>query len=262
MHGDLKGANILVNQHGQACLADFTLLTIVTEQGSSTGTGGTIRWMSPELLHPEAFGFTNARPTRESDCYALGMVIYEVLSGWVPFDSCKDITVILKVVSGERPAKPEGARGVWFTAEIWAMLGLCWSPRPADRPSSRDILRGLGESQSPLRSSAPHVYLDVATDVDATSSASIRSTLQNGNQLSAPPLSLSRPTTANSTLPTSRGHQVPPSYPLGATGVIIPPERGKAPAPPSDDILDGWVRKVAQGARGIFRTISRNLSRR
>ena len=43
--------------------------------------GGTYRWMSPELLYPERFGISQSegdRPTRQSDCYALGMVIYEV----------------------------------------------------------------------------------------------------------------------------------------------------------------------------------------
>ena len=40
--------------------------------------GGTYRWMSPELLLPEDYGMTDDRPTRESDCWALGMVIYEV----------------------------------------------------------------------------------------------------------------------------------------------------------------------------------------
>ena len=40
--------------------------------------GGTIRWMSPELLYPAMFGFDNSRPTKQSDCYAFGMVIYEV----------------------------------------------------------------------------------------------------------------------------------------------------------------------------------------
>jgi len=43
--------------------------------------GGTRRWMSPELLDPEKFGVPESednRPTRQSDCYALGMVIYEV----------------------------------------------------------------------------------------------------------------------------------------------------------------------------------------
>ena len=40
--------------------------------------GGTVRWMSPELLDPERFGKSDDRPTKGSDCYALGMVVYEV----------------------------------------------------------------------------------------------------------------------------------------------------------------------------------------
>ena len=39
---------------------------------------GTDRWMSPELLVPEQFEISDTRPTKQSDCYALGMVIYEV----------------------------------------------------------------------------------------------------------------------------------------------------------------------------------------
>jgi len=41
-------------------------------------SGGTFEWMSPELLDPEKFGMKDRRPTKQSDCYALGMVIYEV----------------------------------------------------------------------------------------------------------------------------------------------------------------------------------------
>ena len=37
--------------------------------------------MSPELLDPDRFGITDNRPTKESDCYALGMVVYEVRAG-------------------------------------------------------------------------------------------------------------------------------------------------------------------------------------
>ena len=118
VHGDLKGvrftsfkrdvsvltpqtstkANILVNKDRRACIADFGLSTIAgvvtrATPGASqvslisqdslmsfTG-GGTRRWMSPELLDPERFGIPESednRPTRQSDCYALGMVIYEV----------------------------------------------------------------------------------------------------------------------------------------------------------------------------------------
>ena len=40
-------------------------------------SAGTFRWMSPELLDPKRFN-SDGRLTRKSDCYALGMVIYEV----------------------------------------------------------------------------------------------------------------------------------------------------------------------------------------
>jgi len=40
--------------------------------------------MSPELLDPERFGITDYRPTKKSDCYALGMVVYEVRADMIP----------------------------------------------------------------------------------------------------------------------------------------------------------------------------------
>jgi len=39
--------------------------------------------MGPELINPEQFGLEDNRPTKSSDCYALGMVIYEAISGKV-----------------------------------------------------------------------------------------------------------------------------------------------------------------------------------
>ena len=41
-------------------------------------SGGTHRWTSPELLDPDSFGVIGDRPTKKSDIYALGMVVYEV----------------------------------------------------------------------------------------------------------------------------------------------------------------------------------------
>ena len=45
---------------------------------TSVRSGGTLRWMSPELFDPKQFNLPTVRLTKESDCYALGMVIYEV----------------------------------------------------------------------------------------------------------------------------------------------------------------------------------------
>ena len=94
--------------------------------------------MSPELIAPERFGFENSRPTKASDCYALGMVIYETISGKLPFHRYTYPTVILKVLEGERPP-----RGVGFAGGLWKMLEQCWSSQPKNRPSIEDVLHCL-----------------------------------------------------------------------------------------------------------------------
>ena len=105
--------------------------------------------MSPELLDPEAFGLKISCPTKESDCYALGMVIYEVLSGRPPFTQYEGTVVILKVMGGERPERPRGTQAEWFTDDLWGMLELCWK-QPHDRPNLKAMLECL-EGVTPSR---------------------------------------------------------------------------------------------------------------
>jgi len=102
-----------------------------------------MRWMSPERLHPDQFGLEDSRPTKESDCYALGMVIYEVLSGQTPFTQLMDYVVMRKVVDGEHPARPDGAKGVWFADGLWETTKLCWATRPENRPDIATVLKCL-----------------------------------------------------------------------------------------------------------------------
>ena len=104
VHGDLKGvrasscnvkvandidtqANILINSERRACLADFGLAAIIEDASSGDGpsghkTGGTTRWMAPEILDPDRFGYTKRSrrrlPSKSTDIYALGMTILEV----------------------------------------------------------------------------------------------------------------------------------------------------------------------------------------
>jgi serine/threonine protein kinase len=138
-------ANILVNKHGHACLADFGLITITSDFTHSTTSSstnhGTTRWMSPELLNPGQLGSEDSQPTKESDCYALGMVIYEVLSKKVPFSSYdRDFIVSRKVIEGERPRRPLGTARAWFTDNLWIMLEQCWLAQPQDRPTTQTVL--------------------------------------------------------------------------------------------------------------------------
>jgi len=94
--------------------------------------------MSPERINPEGFGSKDGRPTKPSDCYALGMVIYETISGNVPFHRHPDLTVVMKVVGGERPPRGDG-----FTESLWEMLEMCWVPQPNNRPSIETVLQYL-----------------------------------------------------------------------------------------------------------------------
>ena len=80
----------------------------------------------------------------ESDCYALGMVILEVLTdGRSPFPYYDESTIRKKIVNGERPQRPQGREAVWFTDDLWGMLEQCWSPQPRVRPTAEVILEHL-----------------------------------------------------------------------------------------------------------------------
>ena len=178
IHGDLKGvrfrapvtilptnalpnkANVLIDQNGHARLADFGLLTIVSDPASfaasnASAVGGTTRWMSPELLDPDQYGPESGRPTKESDCYALGMVIYEVLSGQVPFETFMVVVVIQKVTRGEHMARPDGERGEWFTDDLWGTMKMCWATKPESRPCIETVLERLDQVSKSWKSLRP-----------------------------------------------------------------------------------------------------------
>lgn len=171
IHGDLKGvcfvnkvhrsillsshieANVLIDHIGHARLVDFGLLTIMSDPtyqlpSSSYSHGGTIPWMSPELFEPQRFGLEKGRPTTRSDCYALGMVIYEATSDYRPFHKHGEFEIVSMVLKGTRPT-----RDTKFADALWGMLQRCWKPHPNDRPNIEDVLRcleGISGLQNPL----------------------------------------------------------------------------------------------------------------
>jgi len=105
--------------------------------------------MSPEFFNPGKFKLKDNRQTKSSDCYALGMVVYEVLSGRLPFSQHHGLTIIGKIIDGKRPRRPRGPEGRWFTDDVWGMLEHCWKPSPGDRPGIKDVLQCLeGVSRS------------------------------------------------------------------------------------------------------------------
>ncbi|KAF9446619.1 kinase-like protein [Macrolepiota fuliginosa MF-IS2] len=152
VHGDLKGANILVSKAGRACLADFGLSSLRDTEvvrfamlESSGHRGGTPRWEAPELLEDSE---VIIHRTPASDIYAFGCVCYEVFTGKVPFfELPKDYMVYIKVTNGERPSRP--ASGTWsvrqwgLTNGIWELITQCWRHCSTERPNAGEILTSV-----------------------------------------------------------------------------------------------------------------------
>ncbi|KZT07890.1 kinase-like protein [Laetiporus sulphureus 93-53] len=149
VHGDLKGANILIN-NGVPRLADFDLATVVyrmqtVNTASGSHRGGTYHWMAPELFDPEKFGLPHARPSKEADVYALAMVMWEVYTGLVPFYECRNEgQVDNKILSGGRPIRSEDTVPPVIQDHIWILMKACWDAHPQGRPNIDEVLDHLG----------------------------------------------------------------------------------------------------------------------
>ena len=189
--------------------------------------------MSPELIEPKEFGFNTSRCTKESDCYALGIVTYEVISGNLPFCSQrKDINVALEVLKGNRPSR-DGE----FADPLWDMLKLCWMPHPNDRPKVEDVLRCL-EGVSRLQK-LPSPLVDKTATVPEEDADSWGSTNESpGTTPLSPPQSLMISVFSVNTgiYPSAQGASGPPCDVQAAGGqtettpVALPPQRKLRPA--------------------------------
>lgn len=143
IHGDLKGVNVLIDSNYCARLADFGLATVIDEStaGSTSnnrGMRGTLRWMAPEIMYPEKFGFTHEPkkrlPSKSTDIYALGMTILEVITGSPPYSYIPaGPAVMYNVLEGVRPRRPCSG----FSNQLWGLLETTWLTECASQPSKR-----------------------------------------------------------------------------------------------------------------------------
>ncbi|KAG6860189.1 hypothetical protein C0995_014617 [Termitomyces sp. Mi166 len=143
VHGDLKGANILVDRSGQAYLADFGLAGINdpnilhwASQSRADSKGGTTRWQAPELFTSESDDNVEDHVlpnTKPSDVYAWACVCYQIFTGLLPFHQYHG-SLVLPKLKDVRPMRPTEFRN-GLTETIWDLMNSCWSFNPAQRPS-------------------------------------------------------------------------------------------------------------------------------
>jgi eukaryotic-like serine/threonine-protein kinase len=99
VHRDIKPQNVILDEEGQAKVADFGIAHAGASELTETGSiVGTAQYLSPEQAQGQPV-------SPRSDLYSVGIVLYELLTGRPPFEASSPVTVALKQVS-ERPVPP------------------------------------------------------------------------------------------------------------------------------------------------------------
>jgi tetratricopeptide (TPR) repeat protein len=128
VHRDLKPENVLLTHDQTAKLSDFGLARSVASRLTSEGTiVGTVFYLAPELALGQAFD-------GRADLYALGVMLYELTTGRLPFEADDPLAVISQHLHA--PVVPPRARNPEIPAALDALMVRLLSKDPEDRPGS------------------------------------------------------------------------------------------------------------------------------
>ncbi len=137
IHRDLKPHNVIVDDSDFAKVTDFGIARAGASDMTETGSiMGTAQYLSPEQAQGLAV-------SEQSDLYSIAVVLYEMLTGTVPFDAESAVTVALKHVSEAPPAPRSLNPSIPPDLEQVVLWGL--NKRPADRPQDAEQFIGVLE---------------------------------------------------------------------------------------------------------------------
>jgi serine/threonine-protein kinase len=150
VHRDVKPENVLLTRSGRAKVADFGLARAV-DQSSLTTEGrilGTAVYMSPEQVRGQ-------RASAASDVYAVGIMIYEAITGDPPFRADTQLGYLYQHAE-VAPPRPVIRRG--YPAALGALALACLAKDAADRPTMAEVAARLDRAKKPRRRLVRLVY--------------------------------------------------------------------------------------------------------
>jgi len=129
VHRDLKSLNILLDEKGEHAKVGDVGLAVGIGKGELKGAVGTYSWMPPEMMKGQAY-------TEKADVYSYGLVLYEMVTGKLPFAGMQAQQISLRVaVYNERPPLPSSVNSKWKD-----LITACWAADDTKRPSFISIL--------------------------------------------------------------------------------------------------------------------------
>ncbi len=139
VHRDIKASNVLLNEEGRCYLADFGIARITSDATQLTSTGdvlGTVDYVAPELFE------VHRRADALSDLYSLGVLLYEMATGRLPFSADNQLALISMHVSKQPPSPRQ------FVPEIPTgvekVINKALSKKPEDRyPSAKALTQAF-----------------------------------------------------------------------------------------------------------------------